>query len=181
MAISYDPLWRTLLSMGINKTEMRKRTGIATATLAKLTKNESLTLAMIDKICLGLGCTIQEVVEIVPSSKEELYANLKIGTIVYSKLPGITYNSYVITNVAQVPGITQYSVHPILTAKKNSVSSVEIEAVIDDKQVTAYILDGPNTEFAVLSNQILKIRGFVNADSGLNFLTLGEESNYLFH
>ena len=170
MAISYDPLWRTLLSMGINKTEMRKRTGIATATLAKLTKNESLTLAMIDKICLGLGCTIQEVVEIVPSSKDELYADLKIGTVVYSKLPGITYHSFVITGAASVPNITQYSVRPIVTSKKNHVSSQEIEAIIDDQQITAYILDGPNTDFAVQSNQILKVRGFVNADLGLNFI-----------
>ena len=67
MAISYEPLWETLQrSDNMSMTEMRKRTGIATATMAKLKKNESLTLAMIDKICCGLGCNIEEVVKIIP-------------------------------------------------------------------------------------------------------------------
>ena len=67
MAISYEPLWETLQRSGnMSMTEMRKRTGIATATMAKLKKNESLTLAMIDKICCGLGCNIEDVVKIIP-------------------------------------------------------------------------------------------------------------------
>lgn len=72
--ISYDPLWETLRKLDINMTDMRKKTGIATATMAKLRKNESLTLAMIDKICCGLMCNIEDVVEIkLPESKYIYY------------------------------------------------------------------------------------------------------------
>ena len=167
MAISYEPLWRTLLSMGINKSEMRKRTGIATATMAKLAKNESLTLAMVDKICLGLGCSIQEVVEIIPTTKKELFKNLKEGTVVDAKLPGITYSSFLITHRLRAGEVIQYEVRPILMRKKGAISGVEIPAIIDDTQITAYVVNGYNTSFIICPDQISKNRGFVQSTEDL--------------
>ncbi len=94
MAISYEPLWNTLDRLNINKTEMRKQTGIATATMAKLAKNESLTLAMIDKICTGLNCRIEDVVQIVPSSSASFdISQIDTNQIVHfiSRMTHITY------------------------------------------------------------------------------------------
>ena len=64
MSISYDPLWRTLAERNLSKKDLRHKAGIATATMAKLGRNESLTLTMIDKICCSLHCRIEDVVEI---------------------------------------------------------------------------------------------------------------------
>ncbi len=62
--ISFDPLWRTLEEKGISKTELRVMADFSTATLAKLSKNESITLETVEKICIALDCGIEDVVEI---------------------------------------------------------------------------------------------------------------------
>lgn len=64
--ISYDRLWKTLIDMHLNKTELRDRIGISNATLAKLGKNEPVNLKIIEAICKELQCGVEEVVEIKP-------------------------------------------------------------------------------------------------------------------
>ena len=62
--ISYDPLWKLLIDKNMTKTELRENVGFSTNTLAKLSKNESVTLSTLEKICLYLGCKIENIVEI---------------------------------------------------------------------------------------------------------------------
>lgn len=62
--ISYDPLWKLLIDKKITKTELREKVGFSTNTLSKLSKNESVTLSILEKICLCLNCEIEDVVEI---------------------------------------------------------------------------------------------------------------------
>lgn len=65
MAFSYKPLWHLLLDRGLTKTQLRILAGISTATLAKLSKDEEVSMAVINKICIALDCEIQDVVQIV--------------------------------------------------------------------------------------------------------------------
>lgn len=62
--ISYNPLWKTLIDKNMKKMDLVKLVGISNGTLAKLGKNESVSLSVIDKICIALGCDINDVVEI---------------------------------------------------------------------------------------------------------------------
>lgn len=62
--ISYNPLWKTLIDKNMKKTDLIKLTHISNGTLAKLGKNESVSLSIIDKICTALDCNICDVVEI---------------------------------------------------------------------------------------------------------------------
>ena len=62
--ISYDPLWKLLIDKNMTKTELRENVGFSTNTLAKLSKNESVTLSTLEKICLYLDCKIDDIVEI---------------------------------------------------------------------------------------------------------------------
>ncbi len=64
--LSYKPLWHTLLNKNIKKLELCQIAGISTATLAKLGKNENVNTEMLNKICKGLNCRIDEVVEYIP-------------------------------------------------------------------------------------------------------------------
>ena len=64
--LSYKPLWHTLLNKNIKKLELCQIAGISTATLAKLGKNENVNTEMLNKICKGLNCRINEVVEYIP-------------------------------------------------------------------------------------------------------------------
>lgn len=63
--ISFDPLWRTLKAKYMNKGDLQKLTGLSSATIAKLSKNESITLDVVDRIAVALKVQIYDVVEII--------------------------------------------------------------------------------------------------------------------
>jgi putative transcriptional regulator len=63
--IVYNRLWKLLIDKKLTKTELREKTGISTSTLAKLSKNEDVSLSVIQKICSELDCDISDVIEYV--------------------------------------------------------------------------------------------------------------------
>lgn len=65
MALSYNKLWELLIDKGMTKTEMRLKADISTTTLAKMGKNETVSMEVILRICKALGCDINDVVEII--------------------------------------------------------------------------------------------------------------------
>lgn len=62
--ISYNPLWITLVKAGKQKTDLYEIT--SSATVAKMSKNEPVSLRVVEQICLSLGCAVDEVIEILP-------------------------------------------------------------------------------------------------------------------
>lgn len=64
MSISYKPLWHMLIERDMKKLEFRDFVQISSSTLAKLGKNEPVSMDVIEKICLKLDCRIEDVVEI---------------------------------------------------------------------------------------------------------------------
>lgn len=60
---SYKPLLVQLVQKGMTKTELRLKTGISSATLAKISKNEYISMEALDKICTILECKIEDVIE----------------------------------------------------------------------------------------------------------------------
>ena len=62
--IYYNPLWKNLIDKNMRKMDLVKLVGISNGTLAKLGKNESVSLSILDKICIALDCEISNVVEI---------------------------------------------------------------------------------------------------------------------
>lgn len=63
MMFSYKPLLKQLIDKGMNKTELRLKSGITTVTLAKISKNENISMDALDKICTTLECRIEDVIE----------------------------------------------------------------------------------------------------------------------
>ena len=49
----------------MNKTQMRLATGISSSTLAKLSKGESVTLEVLEKICDELQCNIGDIIDFI--------------------------------------------------------------------------------------------------------------------
>lgn len=71
MAVCYKKLWKLLIDKNMNKTELRTATGITTTALAKLGRNENVSTEVLVRICTYLNCTIDDIVEIVPSTEED--------------------------------------------------------------------------------------------------------------
>ena len=65
MAICYDKLWKLLIDKKMNRTELKEKSGISTASLAKLGKGENLTTAVLLKICSTLDCNISDIMDVV--------------------------------------------------------------------------------------------------------------------
>ena len=65
MSISYKPLWRLLLEKDMKKLELRDLVGMSNNTLARLGKNEGVSMDVLDRICVALDCRIEDVVEFV--------------------------------------------------------------------------------------------------------------------
>ena len=63
--ISYEPLLHTLVKKRVNLSDLTKA-GISSSIVAKFRKNEHVNTSTLDKICLFLGCKIQDVIEILP-------------------------------------------------------------------------------------------------------------------
>ena len=64
MAVNYNKLWKLLIDKGMTKTEMRKQAGISTNVLAKMGKNETVSMDTLARIAAVMGCGLDDIVEI---------------------------------------------------------------------------------------------------------------------
>lgn len=69
MSISYNKLWKLLIDKNMTKTELRLKADIATSTLAKLSKDEHVSMDVLLKICSTLDCDISDILEIKKEAK----------------------------------------------------------------------------------------------------------------
>lgn len=65
MEVSYNKLWKQMIDKGMNKSDLRELTGIGTNTLAKLSKNQPVSMEVLMKLCEKLNCDISEVCEFI--------------------------------------------------------------------------------------------------------------------
>ena len=64
MAVSYKKLWKLLIDKGHKKTDLLELAGIGRGTLAKLSKNQEVSMTVLVKICNALNCELSDVAEI---------------------------------------------------------------------------------------------------------------------
>lgn len=64
MAVSYNNLWKMLIDKKLKKTDLINQAKISSSALAKLGRNEYVSLVIIDKICRYLDCNIEDIVTI---------------------------------------------------------------------------------------------------------------------
>ena len=62
--ISYKPLYRLLLERDMTKTQLRDAVGFSSATLAKMSKGEYISLETVENICKQLNSKIEDDIEI---------------------------------------------------------------------------------------------------------------------
>ena len=65
MAVNYNKLWKLLIDKGMTKTQMRLQADISTTTLAKLGKNETVSMDVLLKICKLLDCNVGDIMDVI--------------------------------------------------------------------------------------------------------------------
>ncbi|CUK70653.1 helix-turn-helix domain-containing protein [Listeria monocytogenes] len=72
MAFSYKRLWKLLIDKNMNKTALREAIGITPTTLARLSKDQNVTMDVLGKICHELDCGIEDIVEYIEDNNNEV-------------------------------------------------------------------------------------------------------------
>jgi len=70
MPISYDKLWKMLIDKKMNRTDLKDVSGISFNVLARMGKNEFVSMESLFKVCTTLHCNIGDIVDFVPESED---------------------------------------------------------------------------------------------------------------
>lgn len=65
MAVSYIKLWHILLDRNMKKKDLERKAGISEYLIKKMTRNESVGVEVLGKICKALDCTVEDFVEFI--------------------------------------------------------------------------------------------------------------------
>ena len=68
---SYKRLWKLLIDKDMNKKTLAELSGISTSSLAKMGREETVTVETLVKICNALNCEINDVMELVETEKPQ--------------------------------------------------------------------------------------------------------------
>ena len=62
MSISYNKLWKLLIDLNMNKTQLREISGVSPNVIAKLGKNELVAMESLLKIAAALNVDVSEII-----------------------------------------------------------------------------------------------------------------------
>ncbi|MCH5264077.1 MAG: helix-turn-helix transcriptional regulator [Lachnospiraceae bacterium] len=65
MLVSYDKLWKLLIDKKMNRTELKNAAGISFNVLAKMGRNEFVSMESLQRICQALSCDVGEIMEFI--------------------------------------------------------------------------------------------------------------------
>ena len=64
MVISYDKLWKMLIDKKMTKNALRLQAEMSSSTMAKMSKNETVSMDVSLRICKVLDCEFDDIIEI---------------------------------------------------------------------------------------------------------------------
>ncbi len=62
MAVSYNGLWKLLIDKNMKKMDLVEKIGISSSTLAKMSKGETVSMSIMEKICKELNCDFGDII-----------------------------------------------------------------------------------------------------------------------
>ena len=75
MAMCYKKLWKLLIDRDMTRADLREKTGLAPATLAKMTKGEAIGANVLERICETMQCDVGDIMSYVPDVSVQANAN----------------------------------------------------------------------------------------------------------
>ncbi len=69
--INYAPFWRTLEESDENWYTLTKKHNMSDSTLHRLKHNKDISTKTINDLCRILNCTVQDILQYVPSDKDQ--------------------------------------------------------------------------------------------------------------
>lgn len=184
MNISYKKLFEILIKKNISKTTLGKSLDLSSATLAKLSKNEQISMNTLISICDYLNCQPGDIMEFERDSQknnllfrlqEEKEVRLK-GSIYHQTQIKLAYNSNHIEGSRLTEDQTRYIYETNTVGLEKEPANVDdIMETINHFQCFDYMIDCANDtlseEFIKTTHKILKTN---TSDSRLPWFNVGE-------
>ena len=70
MSVNYNKLWKLLIDKGMKKGDLISVAGISSNIVAKMGRNEYVSMESLEKICQSLNCDIGDIVSVEVEVKE---------------------------------------------------------------------------------------------------------------
>lgn len=185
MAIRYQKLFERLKTDGISKTGLAKALKISSRTMAKLSKNEYVSLQTIEEICRFLKCQPGDMMEFVPNKAlsevlklllEEKSAKLKGGLYYWTQV-NLAYNSNRIegSRLSEEQTRFLYETNSFIPEPNEAVRADDITETNNHFKCFDYILEHaaePLTETMLKQIHYLLKNG--TSDSSLDWFAVGD-------
>ena len=71
MDVSYNKFFKMLIDRKMKKKDICEQAGIATSTMAKMAKDENVSLDVLARICRALDCTMDDILDVLPADNEK--------------------------------------------------------------------------------------------------------------
>ncbi len=65
MGFSYNKLWKLLIDKNMMKKDLMVKAGMTSSTMAKLGKNQAVSMDVLARICKALDCNIGDIVDVI--------------------------------------------------------------------------------------------------------------------
>ena len=70
MAVQYNRLWKLLIDKKMKKSALTELADVSSSTMAKLNRDEYVSMEVLERICRALHCEIGDVVELRREAEE---------------------------------------------------------------------------------------------------------------
>lgn len=71
MKVSYKKLWKLLIDRDMKKQDLQTAANISSSSIAKLSKNQYVSMEVLVKVCTALNAKIADVIELVADEHTE--------------------------------------------------------------------------------------------------------------
>ena len=71
MKVSYNKLWKLLIDKNMKKMDLMEAIEMSPNTLAKLGKNEDVSMDVLKRICTYMKCDIGDIMELIPEDESK--------------------------------------------------------------------------------------------------------------
>lgn len=71
MAINYNKLWKILIDKKMKRTDLIKQAKISSNVLARMGREQPVSLDSIEKICSYLDCKVDDILEFISEDNEK--------------------------------------------------------------------------------------------------------------
>jgi len=70
MKVSYNKLWKMLIDKNMQKKDLQDAVKMSPNTMAKMGRNENISMDVLVRICKELQCDVGDIMEVIPEKED---------------------------------------------------------------------------------------------------------------